>query len=551
MKSKKTQRFLSYERLRLSWFEGVILSFWALFGSWFYLHAMQWREDGWYFGHGNVWSDWSLHVSQVTRFVVAPPSEWWTTSTYYAGGHYTYPFVSNLLSGLFVRLGLSYPAAMIGPSLLFWFATLATLFWFGRWMLGSGKQAVVAMTIFFCSAGFGLLRVLDSLSWREAFLAPTRDYTQFVEYQWGTGNLFLGMFLPQRAFLLGFWIALFAWGMWLRGMEMSWGKRALWWSTGAGILAGILPIIHMHSFMAVALLSAPVALRFSQQKWRQSLVFGGVTALISVPLYFMFVAGGIENPEFFQINLFWTTDTFGDWIVQWVWQWGLALPVAAHALWLLRGKLSEVRWWALLSFSGVFVIANLIQFQPTAWDNTKLFLWVYWGVSVLLAWYVASLWCRMGWPRFASVVLFIALIATGAHELLRSSQIEKYTYQATSRESYELALRVREGVPLNAVFATAPTHNHWVTMWTGRPIVLGYTAWVWNFGFLYQEREKDMEQLFTNAAVRDELLDKYNVDYIVVGPDEMRQYGISAVDFMEYPVAFESPQATVFSTSQD
>lgn len=549
MKSKKMQQFSVKTFLSRYWFEVLGLVFWFCLGTWFYLHAMQWRADGWYFGHGNVWSDWSLHVSQVTRFVVTPPSEWWSMSTYFAGGKYTYPFVSNLLSAGLIRLGLSYPAALIGPSILFWAATLATLFWFGRWIIGSGKAAVVAITIFFCSAGLGLLRIFDSPNWWSLFIAPVLDYTQFTQYQWGTGNLFLGMFLPQRAFLLGFWVALLAWGMWLQTLEETWSPSSQKKLVFAGVLAGFLPILHMHSFMAIALMSLPVAVRFAQQKWRESAVFATITGLISVPLYYLFVSGGIENPAFFQVNLWWTTDNLGDWLIQWMWQWGIALPVAAYSLVLLYKKVSPVRWWALASFWGVFLMANIIQFQPTAWDNTKLFLWVYWGISLQLAWYLCSLWRRGAEQKFLVIFLFLLLTFTGARELLRSADLDRYTYQATSVQSYDLARQVRQEVGPNDVFLTAPVHNHWVTMWAGRPIVMGYSAWVWNFGFLYAEREDDVRKIFLSTAERQSLLQKYSVSYVVVGPDERYHYP-NLVPF-EYPVAFSSQDTVVYRVRSD
>src|SRR5690606_28953907 len=112
---------------------------------------------------------------------------------------------------------------------------------------------------------------------------------------------------------------------------------------------------HMHSFLAIIFLSAPIALRFWKEKWRHSLVFASMAALGSIPLYLKFVSGGIENPHFFQINLFWTTDSLIEWLLQWSWQWGVALPLALYGLWHIHGRISSIRWWSLASFFGVFL----------------------------------------------------------------------------------------------------------------------------------------------------------------------------------------------------
>lgn len=519
----------------------MVGSFWWTFGAWFYLQAIQKRSDGWYFGNANVWSDWSLHTSQVTRFVQAPMSEWWQ-NTYFAGGKLTYPFFSNLVSAILVRMGGSYQFAMIGPSLVFWAATVVVLLWFGTWVLRSSTQAALALTLFLTSAGLGVLRA-NSLS---EVLYPIQDFTQFPQYQWGTGNLFLGMFLPQRAFLLGFWIALLAWGTWLKTLERPWKVSKARWILLAGFIAGVLPIIHMHSFMAVVLLSIPVAWYFSIEKWRETLLFATAAGLASMPLYLSFVAGGIERSDFFQVNPGWTAPSFVGWFVQWGWQWGVMIPLAATSLFFLKRKLQPLRWWVLLSFWIVFFLGNIVQFQPVAWDNTKLFLWVYLGFSLAAAAGLSALWQRGALLKATAIVLVILATCTGAVELWRSAHVSRYTYLATSNESYELARQVAATTQPDEVFATAPIHNHWVTMWAGRPIVMGYSTWVWNFGYLHEQREHDLARIFTDPDQRQNIIEKYNVRYLVVGPDEEAAYRVRAEDFTQYPVFLESPAGTVF-----
>lgn len=531
--------------LNLHRFAMTVASFWFAFGSWFYLHALQKRPDGWYFGHGNVWSDWSLHVSQVSRFAYTAP-QYWFTSTYFSGGKLTYPFVSNLISGVLVRLELGYPLAMIGPSLLFWVATLLVLFWFGSWILGSSRQAALAVTLFFCSAGLGILRIFGRPSWFSELTNLSRDYTQFTQYEWGTGSLFLGMFLPQRAFLLGFWIALLCWGIWLRSLDQKNSMNKWRGIVLAGLGAGCLPIIHMHSFLAIILLSIPVALVFYDQRLKEVLLFAAAAATVSIPLYLIFISGGIQI-EFFHFRVGWTAHDLLDWLNQWLWQWGAMLLLAGVGLWRLRGKLSLLRWTVLSSFWFLFVVANIIQFQPVAWDNTKLFLWVYWGLSLASAGFLAQLWRQGIGKKIAVASLFIVLTMTGAAELWRSSHLDHYTYQATSQEEFALAEKIRHRTSPDAVFATASLHNHWVTMWAARPVVMGYSTWVWNFGYDYQERERDLTALFQNPERRQEIIEKYGIDFIVMGPEEWQFF--RANTFTDLPIFAESLNTKVYKVS--
>lgn len=536
-KLQQFQRFLLRHSLATA-----VGSLWFLAGSWFYVHALQQKESGWYLGHGNVWSDWSLHLSQITRFAFTDPQYWWS-STYFAGAKFTYPFMSNLFSGILIRVGWSYQAAMILPSLAFWAMTLLVLLWFGTWVLQSSKQAALAITLFFCSAGIGLVRIFEQEEWLAELIDLSRDYTQFTQYEWGTGNLFLGMFLPQRAFLLGFWVALLAWGLWVKTLEHK-DIRTIWWKVVlAGVMAGCLPIIHMHSFLVIVMLSLPLAVAFYDQRWKQIVLFAVTAGSVSIPLYILFVAGGIEN-EFFQFRPGWTASGPFDWVRQWIWQWGVMIPLAALGVWHVRSRAKVLQWVTLASFWFVFFVANVIQFQPVAWDNTKIFLWVYWGFSLSAASLLAYLWRKGTHFRIVAVTLALILTVTGAAELLRSSNLQEHTYLATSQESYELAREIRQSTAPDAVFATAPIHNHWVTMWAGRSIVMGYSTWVWNFGYDFKERQTDLETLFLDASQRERLVQKYGIDFVVFGPDEQAVFPRDI--FRDQPIFASSNNTQVY-----
>ena len=66
-------------------------------------NILQFRSDGIYAGHVNVWSDWSLHIGMARIFATKDPSEWFAYHPMYADGKFTYGFLTNLISGLMMR----------------------------------------------------------------------------------------------------------------------------------------------------------------------------------------------------------------------------------------------------------------------------------------------------------------------------------------------------------------------------------------------------------------------------------------------------------------
>lgn len=531
-----------------------LLTTWWSFFVYLFAHAIQVRPDGLYFGHTNIWSDWSLHVGIARIFAVKNPGDWLAYHPLYAYGKFTYGFLTNAISGWLMRFGMPLTAAFFWPSILF-----AALFMLGAYavlfqLIRKRWVAVVALFIFFLSAGLGFVRFIPD--WQEApswqtVLHPPQEYSQFWEYQWGSGNVIVGMLLPQRAFLLGITLALWSYFCFLRVLLAE--KRLplsteLALATVGGMLAGILPITHMHSFLALIALCVPLSLWCFKKEWRFIIFYAGVAGCISVPIYTYFIHGGIENQAFFQWMIGWTApEGFLSWVKQWAWQWGLTLPTAVLGMWFVwqqRGRKGVV---AFSGFWLIFLVGNTVLLQPTAWDNSKFFLWAYLGLSGLSAMVLNTFWRKKVVDVALVAVLFFFLTATGFLEMIKLARFADHTYLATTTQTIQLGEKISRETDPRAVFATAPAHNHFITMWAARPILLGYTGWVWNFGFQYHQREADLKQLFAGTERTPEIIEKYDVSYVVIGPGEVTQMQANAPYFAEnYSVAFSNGEYIIY-----
>jgi len=528
------------------------------FGSYFvyiFSQMLEMRRDGLWGGHVHVWGDWALHITMVNIFALKPPDEWFAYHPYYAGGKLTYGFLTNLISGLLMRLGLPLPAAMILPSMVFGIFLTLGLYAVFYQLLKTKKAAVASVFVFFCSSGLGFLRFLSD--WLnnptlENLLYPIKDYTRIEpQYQWLAGNWFNGMLIPQRAYLLGMsmtvWIMAGVLWVFLRVIKkpaapLTRNQKLV--LVGGGLAAGLLPITHMHSFIVLVITCGVIGLLTIKQ-WHKWLWFALPAGILSTVLYWIFVKGGIENPDFMQIVIGWTANTgnnplqhFVNWVVMWWEIWGVMIPLAIMGVSIAQKRLPVFSQGFIYSGFVVFGLANVILFQPIHWDNSKLFMWVYFFLSPLAVLFLQNLWrTNTKSPKVIAVVLFILLTGSGYMEMWRLSRFDKNSLMMASNEDMHLGQLIRNSTDGQAVFLTAPEHNHPVMEWGVRPILLGYPGWAFNFGFMYRQREIDIKTMFAGGPESEELLKKYNVSYVVVGPAELHQFSPNQSYFSRYPLS--------------
>lgn len=514
------------------------------------------KVDGLYAGHEHVWSDWALHIAIANIFAFKSPQYWFSYHPLFANGKFTYPFLTDMISGMMMRFGLSLEFSFFFPSIIFTITLIASLYFLLYLLTDSKKISIVAVFLFFLSAGIGFIDLLKDLwnspSW-SLLLYTAKDYGRLDIYQWYAGNVVVGLMMPQRAFLigtaLGSWAAAGVLYAILRDHLLS-KKVKIKILAAAGILAGILPIAHAHSFIAVVVITGFLCLA-NFKKWRMLWPYVVAAGAISSALFFIFIHGGIENQSFMRWDPgYMITGDFFDWLRAWWFIWGIMPPVLIYGIFTCRKAINKSKWAIYIAATTLFVVGNLYLFQPIGWDNSKIFWWAYLIFSAPAAMALGNLWDRRHFLfRIMAIVLFIALTFLGTIELVKLIQTKKHEYQITNTEDINLGIVLRNNTDPLAVFLTAPSHNHFVMVWGLRPILMGFTAWAWNFGFDYYPRELDMKKMYLGGDGTVELLKKYNISYVVIGPAEMYDLKANEEYFRKnFPLAFTNNNYRIYDT---
>jgi hypothetical protein len=72
------------------------------------------------------------------------------------------------------------------------------------------------------------------------------------------------------------------------------------------------------------------------------------------------------------------------------------------------------------------------------------------------------------------------------------------------------------------VFAVADEHNNPIPTLSGRRILVGYPGWLWTYGLGdFEQKGADQRLILQGAQSTPDLVDKYGIGYVLIGPQEL------------------------------
>jgi uncharacterized membrane protein len=71
---------------------------------------------------------------------------------------------------------------------------------------------------------------------------------------------------------------------------------------------------------------------------------------------------------------------------------------------------------------------------------------------------------------------------------------------------------------------------------TGRRSVLGFPGWIWSRGLDSSQRENDIRRIYSGSPDAEALLERYHVDYALIGPQERTFMPVNQKFWFRYPV---------------
>jgi len=589
---------------RIPWFSIAAFAAGAAVVIAIFAHTVYSDAGGLEAGYPTVWADWSQHLTTAASFASGsniPP-----VNPLFSGSTLLYPFLPDFHAATLMTLGLAPGLALAIPGGILVVVIGLLVVALGR-RLGLGTGAgVVAVLICFIGGGLGFVGAFSDACMSHGYTA-TQCTLQYVVTHPGTGVSIVGWtlhdlpgtivaqhraydglpsdggtaplpnmqwytplmawWLPQRTLLFGFAAAVSVLLLVFAGAASkgpSWEPFAL-----AGVLIGLLPIVHVQTLLALSILLFVLLWRRRRREWFALL---GIAALIGgVRLAQLAVAqhgasvtpygtnvypwlepgwlanagtasgrlalsiGGVFTGVIQTVGMVGTAQWWGFWVGN----LGIAVPLLAVVAIAAAARLGGVTAGRVMTaaFPGplleltlgaliIFAACNLVVFQSWSWDNTKLL--VYWYlVMALVVGALATHWWRRVLPRVAAIVLVVPMLLTGVLVVLRllpwTPPQDAITgpYTIASAQELHLASTIDRVTPKGSVFLTFGRPNDPVLAVAGRIGVMGYGGWLWSYGISFETRYRDVQAMYDGCAADAATCPVFRL---------LRTYGISYVE---------------------
>ncbi len=558
MKSKRFFSFLvkNYDSI-IAWFVlAVFIGFYIfLISKTFYIDV-----------EGNIrtaiagYGDIPLHLTQVSKFAFIKFN---LEEPIYAGTMLQYPFLLNFLSGITLKLTSLWTFSFLWPPILFGTLSSILVFLIYKKILNRNSFAVVALIVFFFGSGMGAYRYIkDADSVRglvdNLTLKAVSTITKW-DAQYPDQNIDYGapitLTIHQRPFFLGFLLFMIIVFSSLKILEGTKKK----WPIIIGILAyAILPISHMHSFVAASIFIFSLFILFfikkEKEKLNNILSIGVVGFLLAIPqIYYLIGKKDVfgSSANFFSFRVGWMTEStigsvkyysgqlsaFSLEYLKFLWvNFGVILVLFIFVTLLLFFKKflkklfndTELFIFNLCILSGwmTFLTVMFFRFQPWDYDNNKLL--VYWQFFAVLV--IFLLLVRL--YRFNKIIVSIItmlFIITGIYsgicdQIFRVNKSYSEMPIIFSTDARNLADYVKKNISEDDRILTSNTHLNAIASLSGRPVLEGFPGWLWTRGIDYGVREGDIKKMYSDPENNQQLMEKYNIKYILVESSAIRDF---------------------------
>jgi hypothetical protein len=569
----------------------IVLVLWLVFDR-----AMIELPDGIYTGVQNNYGDLPFHLSIITSFTDGanfPPED-----PTFAGARFTYPFVADFVAACFVRAGASLRQAMLLENFLLALSFVGLLHRFTWKLTRDWIAGLIAPVLVLFSGGLGWwhLPTHASVSGQGLFrlllnLQQQYTITPDTGYRWG--NSLTTLLIPQRGILLGFPLAVIVFTVWWQSLKEEKVEEGTQTAEGskrkvkgrrqkaegggqqsisplpsafrllpsgfpmqrmiaAGAVAGLLPLVHAHSFVVVMVVGAGVALLTGLKEWRAWAAFFIVAVVIAAPQMWWATHGSsVQAGDFFGWSFGWDKGE-ENFFVFWFKNTGLLIPlICAALLWRERRQPGEQKHLVprrlllfYLPFTLCFIIPNLIKLAPWVWDNIKVIFYWFIASVPLVALMLARLMRAKGVLRAAGVVLLLTLTLSGALDVW-SVMSKAAEFRIFDADGVRFAQVVKERTKPRSTILHEPTFDTPVFL-TGRRSVMGYPGHIGSHGINYEERLRDIRRIYAGGADAASLLAKYAVEYVVVGPHEQRERPVNEAFFARYQLVGETGESRLY-----
>jgi len=529
----------------------LLIPVWVLIGRMFYFAYQTGADGSIQVGHLASFSDWQAHLTYTASFAYSENTA--LNLPLATGNDIGYHAGINYFAALLIPAGATLPGSLQVSGAFTLMAFPGVMYSVGMRVFNRQAVALLGTALFLFFGGWGFIDFFRDLSngGVDALSSLPRTYTRLPDIPiadartwWNANpivleNPIVGHFYPQRPTMIGFPIVLLVlgwlWTAWSdiedRGTDR---KRTI---VFCGVLVGLTPFFNLFAFgVPLAFVGLWwIGTRF-RSEWLYFLIPAAVLA-VPVVLFLQPPSSSLEYPYDWVEHIrnpggipaeLGATSRVAHWIVFWFRNLGFFLPLLVAAQ-LIRGVLPKRLAIGLAPVWLFFFVPNAIKPHPWNGNNTHYFIFVLLLGALPVAALVVHAVRKMPITWLAIVPLAFTLTASGFIDVLVTNDQATSPWPLTAMDSAGVAVgEWARSTDVDSVFVIelgwapgqASPHQHPVPALSGRDLVVGNDGWVFDLGIPDWSQRKEASRIILEAgAGYQDLIELYDVDYLVVGPD--------------------------------
>lgn len=255
-----------------------------------------------------------------------------------------------------------------------------------------------------------------------------------------------------------------------------------------------------------------------------------------------------DNSGFTGIQSGWKANEGDIWPWFWIKNIGLIFILLFPAILAAKKRMLSIYSGAL----GIFVISNIILFQPNEYDNNKLFyIWFIFAI-IIIAEYILKVYNKLeGIPARGSVIAIILIVCTASGILTIGREANSNRkYLLFDSNSIKAADFIKKNTPPNALFISSDQHLNPVAALAGRNIFSGAGIYLYFHGINKSERDALVERMYKEPESFNSLAEKNKIDYVFFSNYERDKFSVEPTFFIEkYQTVFQQGDIYIFAIS--
>ena len=520
-------------------------------------HVLMPKEDGSLWVGQSTFGDLAMHlgfVESLFRQDRFPPEY-----SIFPGQQLNYPFLVDAASASLRFFGFSLRMSVIVPSL--WM--LLCVFW-GFWLLSeriSGRfwAILCSWLLFVCNGGFGFALFFGKYPFSTIFTEYYKTPTNFTAEDIRWVNVICDMLIPQRTTMAGWCVLLAAIWLLLEAVKRSLEGEGRCEMLILALLASSMPMIHTHSFLALGMLSAVWFFCALPQAGRKGtagrlfwnyVLYGLTCLLLAAPQIMKWTMDSVSTGNLLKWNIGWVSGANGaitNWFAFFTVNCGVVFLLMWPMIFFLRGEKLRI----FLGAAAIFLLSNVIAFQPNLYDNNKLLYVWFMLTDILVCDWVFSLLpkLRLRSLRAAAAALLVFLgTFSGILSLIRESISG---YQLFSDRQTAAAEFIVDNTEPDSLFLTASAHTNPVAVLTGRNIVCGPGLYLFFHGVNYQTRERTAREMYRGGEDFLVPAKELGVDYVFISDTERSSCDVNEEWFAShFPKIYDSNGVCIYRVAE-